>query len=157
MRLRLPELQENNKETKLFRGFAGLLEDCKDVKGVLQYQKLPYVPAIIRSKMISCHHNDLLAGHFGIDKKRELVGRKNYWLSLKRHVKSYVRECDVCLTLKAVCYKPYGDLQSLLVPIYWWKYLSMDFVTSLLLFVDWKDNSYDSILVIVNWLTKMVH
>ena len=33
----------------------------------------------------------------------------------------------------------------------------MDFVTSLPLFTDWKSDSYDSILVIVNQLTKIMH
>ena len=118
MRLQLAELQENNKEAKLLKGSAKLSESWKDVEGVLQYQKLSYVPAIICSEVISYHHNDLLAGHFGINKTSELVGRKYYWPSLRRDVKSYIRGCDVCLTSKTVCYKPYKDLQSLLVPIY---------------------------------------
>ena len=33
----------------------------------------------------------------------------------------------------------------------------MDFMTGFSLSVNWKGNSYDSILVIVNRLTKMVH
>ena len=33
----------------------------------------------------------------------------------------------------------------------------MDFVTRLPILTDWKDDSYDFILVIVNQLTKMVH
>ena len=33
----------------------------------------------------------------------------------------------------------------------------MDFVTSLPISANWKDDSYYSILVIVNQLTKMVH
>ena len=33
----------------------------------------------------------------------------------------------------------------------------MDFVTGLSLFADWKGDSYDSILVIVDRLTKMVY
>lgn len=33
----------------------------------------------------------------------------------------------------------------------------MDFVTSLPLSIDWKGNNYNSILVIINRLTKMVH
>ena len=68
-----------------------------------------------RSEVISRHHDDLLAGYFGIDKTRELVGRKYYWQSLKKDVKNYVRGCDVCLTSKTFRHKPYGDLQSLLV------------------------------------------
>ena len=116
MRLRLSELQESDKEAKLLRGSATLPEGWEDVEGVLQYQRLPYVPEIIRSEVISCHHDDPLAGHFGIDKTRELVGRKYYWPSLKKDFKSYVRGCDVCLASKTVRHKPYGDLQSLPVP-----------------------------------------
>ena len=63
----------------------------------------------------------------------------------------------MCLALKAVWYKPYGDLQSLPVPTHRWKDLSMDFVTELPILANWKGDSYDSILVIVNRLTKMVH
>ncbi len=33
----------------------------------------------------------------------------------------------------------------------------MDFVTGLLIFTNWKGETYDSILVIVDQLTKMVH
>ena len=83
---------------------------------MLQYQGLPYVPEIIRYKVISYHYDDLLAEHFGIDKTRELIGWKYYWPSLKKDIDNYVRRCDVCLASKAVCHKPYGDLQSLLVP-----------------------------------------
>ena len=107
--------------------------------------------------MISCHHNDLLAGHFDIDKTKELVGRKYYCLSLRRDVKNYVRGCEICLTSKAVRHKLSRDLQSLLVPTHCWKNLSLNFVTGLPLSADWKSNNYDSILVIINELTKMMH
>ena len=33
----------------------------------------------------------------------------------------------------------------------------MDFVTGLPISTNWKGDSYDSILVIVDWFTKMVH
>ena len=33
----------------------------------------------------------------------------------------------------------------------------MDFVTGLLILIDWKGDSYDFILVIVDWLTKIIH
>ena len=157
MKLRLFELQENVEEAKLLRGAAGLPKDWEDVEGVLQYQGLPYVPEIIRSEVISCHHDDPLAGHFGIDKTRELVGRKYYWPCLRRNVKSYIQGCDICPASKTVRHKPYGNLQSLSIPTYWWKDLSMDFVIGLPLSSDWKGNSYDLILVIVNQLTKIMY
>ena len=107
--------------------------------------------------MISCHHNDLLTEYFGINKIRELVGQKYYWPSLQRDVESYVWGFDICLASKAVRHKPYGEMQSLLILIHLWKDLSMDFMTGLLLSADWNCNSYNSILVIVNRLTKMVY
>ena len=136
MRLRLSELQENDKEAKLLRGSASFSEDWKDVNGVLQYEGLPYIPEIIRSEVISRHHNDLLVGHFGIDKTRELVGQKYYWPSLIRDVESYIQGCDVCLALITVRHKPYDDLKSLPIPTYQWKDLSIDFMTRLPLFSD---------------------
>ena len=157
MKLRLSKLQENNEEAELFKTSVSLPEGWEDVEEVLQYQGLPYVPEIIRSEVISRYHNNPLAGHFGIDKIRKLVGRKYYWPSLRRDVESYVQGCDVCLASKAVRHKPYGDLQSLPIPTHRWKDLSIDFVTGLPLSSDWKGNSYDSILVIVDQLTKMVH
>ena len=76
---------------------------------------------------------------------------------LRHDVDNYVKGCDVCLASKAVQYKPYGDLQSLPIPTHRWKDLLMDFVTGLPILTDWKRDSYDSILVIVDRLTKMVY
>ena len=91
-------------------------------------QSLSYVPEIIRTELIGRHHVDPLAGHFGIENNRELVARKYH-----------------------------GDLQSLPIPTHRWKGLSMDFVTGLPISTDWKGTSYNSILVIVDRLTKIVH
>lgn len=33
----------------------------------------------------------------------------------------------------------------------------MHFVTSLPIFINWKNKTYDSILVIIDWLTKVVY
>ena len=64
-------------------------------------------------KLISRYHDNPLAGHFGIEKTRELVARKYYWPTLCNDIEAYMKGCDVCLAPKAVRHKPYGDLQSL--------------------------------------------
>ena len=156
MRLRLAELQESDAEAQRIRA-EGLKEGWEVVDEVLHHQGLPFVPEIIRTELISRHHDDPLAGHFGIEKTRELIGRKYYWPSLRKDAEAYVKGCDVCLASKAVRHKPYGDLQALPVPTHRWKDLSMDFVTGLPVSTNWKGESYDSILVIVDRLTKMVH
>ena len=58
---------------------------------------------------------------------------------------------------KSVKHKFCGDLQSLLVSTYWWKDLSIDFITGLLVSINWTGKTYDSILVIGNQLQKMIY
>ena len=76
---------------------------------------------------------------------------------LRQDVEAYIKGCNVCLALKAVCHKPYRDFLLLFVPTHWWKDLSMDFVIDLLVSANWKSDSYNSILVIVDQLIKMVY
>ena len=157
MRMRLPKLQDDDKEAKELRSKQVLLEGCKDIEQVLHYQVLLYVPKVIHSELINRYHNNLLADPFGIEKTQELIARKYYWPMLQQDAEAYVKGCDIYLAAKAVCYKLYENLQLLLVPTHWWKNLSIDFVIGLPISADWKDDSYDSILVIVNRLTKMIY
>ena len=66
MRLKLQELQEENVQAQKIR--AEKCEKWEDSKGVLYHQGLLYVSELIRTKLISRHHDDLLAGYFGIEK-----------------------------------------------------------------------------------------
>ncbi len=124
---------------------------------MLHYQSFPYIPKVIRSELISRHHDDSLTGHFGIERTQELIVRKYYWLILRQDVKAYVKGCDVCLASKAVRHKLFRDLQLLLVPTHRWKDRSMNFITGLSISANWKSDSYDSILVIIDRPTKIVH
>lgn len=72
-------------------------------------------------------------------------------------MKAYVQGCDICLALKAIKHKPYGDLQFMLVLTHRWKNLSMDSVISLPISTDWKENSYETIFIIVDHFTKIVY
>ena len=74
------------------------------------------MPKIIWMELISCHHDNPLAGHFSIEKTRELLAQKYFLPSLRHNVEVYLKGYDVCLALKAVKHKPYSDFQSLLVP-----------------------------------------
>ena len=155
MRLRLQELQEEDAEAQKIR--TEKRESWEEIDGVLHHQGLPYVPELIRTEVISRHHDDPLAGHFGNQKTREFVAKKYYWETLRRDIKNYVKECNVCLASKAMRHKLYGDFQSLPVPTHQWKDSSIDFLTGLPISTNWKDNSYDSILVVVDRLIKMVY
>ena len=134
-----------------------LKEGWAKVEGVLHFQGLPYLLEIIRTEIISRHYDDPLARHFGIEKTRELVFQKYYWPTLRADINTYMKRCDVCLTLKAVKHKLYRDLQLLPVSTYHWKDLSIDFVIGLPISTNWKGETYDSILVIIDRLTKIVY
>ena len=67
MRIRLSELQDNDKKIKKLRS-EKLLEDWKNIKKIFYYQDLHYILKIIYSKQISRHHNNLLVTHFRIEK-----------------------------------------------------------------------------------------
>ena len=157
MRLRLQELQSKDKQARKFRAEQSVKNGWEDIDGMLYHQSLPYILKILQTELISKHHNNSLAGHFGIEKILKLVAQKYYWPTLRHDVNDYVKGCDIYLASKAVQYKPYDNLQSLPVPTYRWKDLSIDFVTGLSILTDWKKDSYDSILVIIDQLTKMVH
>lgn len=127
------------------------------MEGVLHYQNLLYNLEIIQSELINCYHNDLLADHFKINKTCELIARKYYWPTLCQNVEAYIKGCNDCLASKAVRYKSYDDLQSLLIPMHHWKDFLIDFVISSLISTDLKEDSYNVILVIVDCLTKVIY
>ncbi len=111
MRMRLPKLQDDDKEAMKLRS-EELPEGWEDIEQVFHYQGLPYVPKVIRSELTSKHHDDPLAGHFGIEKTRKLIARKYYWPTLRRDVEAYVKGCGVCLASKAIRHKCYEKVLS---------------------------------------------
>ena len=132
-------------------------DSYEEIDEILHHQGLPFVHKAIWIELISHYHNDLLAAHFGIEKTCKLLVWKYYQPTLCHDVEAYVKGCDVCLASKAVRHKPYGDFQLLPVLTHWWKNLLINCVTGLPVSIDGKRDNYDSILVIVDQLTKMIH
>lgn len=79
---------------------------------MLHHQELLFVSIIIQTKLISCHYNDFLTSNFGFDKTKKLIGRKYYWLSLRKDFKDYIKCSNVYLLSKAIKQKFYSELQS---------------------------------------------
>ena len=69
-------------------------------------------------KLISKHHNNLLAGHFNIKKTHKLVAQKYHWPILYHNIENYMKGYNIYLALITVWQKFYSDLQSLLMLIY---------------------------------------
>lgn len=124
---------------------------------LLYYENLSYIPKAIQTGLICRYYDNPLVRYFMINKTQELITQKYSWSSFRYDIKTYTKDYSVCLTLKTFWHKPQGDLISLHVPIYQWKDLYIDFMTGLPISTSYKDNSYDSILVIVDRLTKIIY
>jgi len=82
----------------------------------------------------------------------ELVTQNFWWPGVTKEVKRYVEECNSCQRNKNHMEQPVGKLMPNLIPEKPWIHISADFITKLPI-----AQGYDSILVVVDRLTKMVH
>lgn len=87
----------------------------------------------------------------------EPIVKKYYRPPFQRDIESYVKNCNICLTLKIVYYQLYIDLQSLSILNNLWKDIFIVFVIGLLIPANWKSDTYNSILVIVDRLIKIIY
>ena len=124
--------------------------------GLLYHENALFVPEdqSVRAELMRRHHDDDLAGHFGVDKTKDLLRRKYYWIGINDDVSFHCSTCDVCQRINSRHHKPYGLLSSLPWSDKPWDELTMDFITGL---PPSKVGTsvYDSILVIVDRCTKM--
>src|SRR4029077_14265056 len=111
-----------------------------------------YVPPGIRDRILYERHDSLLAGHPGRAKTISLISRDYGWLGLTKDIRHYVQSCDVCQRTRTAHHAPYGKLVPLEIPGRNWESISMDFIMDLPL-----SHSYDTILVVVDRLTKQAH
>ena len=120
--------------------------------GLLLRNGLVYIPESLRIDVIQKHHDKPLAGHPGVARTCELITRNFWFPRMQRTVENYINSCHLCQISKAPRHARHGELAPLPVPTSPWKGLSCDFITNLPL-----SNGMDSILVIVDRMTKMSH
>ena len=93
-----------------------------------------------------------MSGHMGINKTLHLVSRHFQWKNMRTDVEDYVRHCDACQVNKASTKAYAGKLQPLSIPGRRWEHITMDLIVKLP-----KTDGHESILVLVDRLSKMVH
>lgn len=109
MRLQILELQAKDHTAKKI-GKHNLKDGWEEIEEVLHRKNLLYVLEIMRTKLISRDHDYLLAGHFEINKTKELIVQKYYWPFFWANVEAYVKTGNICLASKTIWHKPYSDL-----------------------------------------------
>ncbi|KAJ1598354.1 hypothetical protein NDA14_006133 [Ustilago hordei] len=103
--------------------------------------------------MTQCH-DGITAGHVGRDATIKAAQRHYWWPNMTAWIADYVASCPVCARYKAPHHCPYGLLQPLATPDRPWGSISLDFIEGLPPSKKYDSKTYDSILVIVDRLTK---
>ncbi|CCF49783.1 uncharacterized protein UHO2_05817 [Ustilago hordei] len=103
--------------------------------------------------MTQCH-DGITAGHVGRDATIKAAQRHYWWPNMTAWIADYVASCPVCARYKAPHHRPYGLLQPLATPDRPWGSISLDFIEGLPPSKKYDSKTYDSILVIVDRLTK---
>jgi transposase InsO family protein len=105
-----------------------------------------------RSEILKQRHCSLVAGHFGVDRTYESIRKDFNWKNLKKDVKEFIAACSVCQKTKSSRQQQFGLLMPLPVAKGPWQSISLDYIVKLPL-----SCGFDSILVVVDRFTKMVH
>ena len=129
-------------------------EEWRKEDGLMLKEGKVYVPKdeALRVEIIRLHHDTPMGGHGGQWKTAEMVTRNFWWPGVTREVKQYVEGCNACQCNKNRTEQPAGKLMPNSIPNKAWTHILADFITKLPLV-----QGYNSILVVVDWFTKIVH
>ena len=124
------------------------------VKGKPFYKNklvLPATSALISLVLHECHDSST-GGHSDVLKTLKRVSASLYLQGMKKFIQAYVAAYSVCQHNKHSTLSPVGLLQPLPVLHQIWEDLSLDFIEGLP-----ESNGYDTILVVVDRLSKYAH
>ncbi|TYK05651.1 Retrotransposable element Tf2 [Cucumis melo var. makuwa] len=142
----------------------GIIEILKeDPEGKANYQwkagNLFYKGRLVLSRkstlipsLLHTFHDSVLGGHLGFLRTYKRMNGEIHWMGMKNDVKKYVEQCEVCQRNKTEALAPAGLLQPLPLPNLILEDWTMDFIEGLP-----KAGGYDSIMVVVDRLSKMAH
>lgn len=123
-----------------------------------QYNGKIRIPAPLVEELISEHHEPPYRGHMGIFKTLKKIQQTFDCPGLREHVRTYIKNCELCNKSKASRHKPYGELMPITPPDRPWKSIALDFIVKLPGSKEPLTNTtYDSVLVITERLTKYAY
>ena len=121
---------------------------------VLYFRSRFYLPAEspLCREMFEELHSTPQGGHAGFRKTWYRVVQSFFWRTLRKDIKTCVRECMICQQTKYTTTSPAGLLQPLPVPDRVWDNITMDFIVGLP-----PSNGKTTIYVVVDRLSKYAH
>ncbi|KAJ9539320.1 hypothetical protein OSB04_032053 [Centaurea solstitialis] len=146
-------LKDDNQKGERITGQVKLLET--DTEEIKRFRGRIWIPKIGKCREIILEeaHKSKYSIHPGGNKMYKDLKTLYWWPGMKRSIANYVEKCLTCLKVKIEHQRPYGQLQSLDIPVWKWEDITMDFVTKLPRTL----KGSDAIWVIVDRLTKTAH
>ena len=113
------------------------------------------VPEIgeLKREIMEEAHSSAYSMHPGSTKMYHTLREHYWWKGMKKEIADFVSRCLTYQQVKAEHQNPVGKIQPLLIPVWKWDKIAMDFVTGLPI----TRIQHDAIWVIVDRLTKSVH
>ena len=85
----------------------------------------------LKKEIMEEAHSSTYAMHPGSTKMYHTLREHYWWRGMKKDVAEFVSRCIICQQVKAEHQRPVGLLQSLPIPQWKWKRITMDFVVGL--------------------------
>nr|GEU70159.1 putative reverse transcriptase domain-containing protein [Tanacetum cinerariifolium] len=143
-------LKEENVKAKNLRGMDKSFKICPDETHCIKYQSWLPLLGGLRDLIMHESHKSKYSIHPGSDKMYQDMKKLYYWPNMKAIIAEYVGKCLTCSRVKAECQKPSSLL---VIPMWKWERITMDFVIKL----PKTSNEHNTIWVIVDRLTKSAH
>ena len=122
------------------------------------FEELFYVSKKLRKEVIQNYHDELLQNHTNVIKILEKIQRNYYFSNMRKQIEELTKECDLCRRNKYERHKSYEYLYSLRSFEKSKQFISMNFITKLLLSIHSITKvTYDLVLMIVNRFTKLTN
>ena len=107
----------------------------------------------LRNTLLFEHHDAGIAGHFGIRRTRDLLGRHFFWPNMTADVEHYIGTCEACQRHKHETQLPKGLLEPLAIPHRKWSHISLDICSGL----PQTPRGNNAVVAFVCRLSKRVH
>lgn len=102
----------------------------REIEGIILFKDRIYLPS--ESKLTSTIINEFHGStHEGYVKTFQRIKADFYWPEMRKQIKSFIRNCDICQRHKVEHLAPAGLLQPLPIPSQIWDDISMDFIEGL--------------------------
>ena len=83
---------------------------CKRIQVRGQEWLVVMVPPSLQREILQAYHTESQAGHFGVQLTFELIRRRFYWNGMRKDIKRWIQDCEVCALTKQTSGKQPGAM-----------------------------------------------